>query len=112
MCRHLCLHHAAQAQKLVVFSVRTDVEEGGRMAVTYSADAIPTQAYGSNSTLVAILVLQILFVVGMVWNIMEEVQQMIHCMRVYGTLLSYFDSAWNWLDIASTALQIVGIALW
>ena len=102
----------AQLQKLIVFSVFVDVGEGGAMDVTYGSSTVPMELYAGDAASVAVLVLQVLFLVGIAWNIFEEAREMRHCQRVTGTLLSYFDSRWNWVDLASLALQLTGIALW
>lgn len=64
------------------------------------------------SLLVPWQVLECIFFACVLWNLWEEIREMQQCRRIYGTTLSYFDSAWNWIDLTSIALQLVGIGLW
>ena len=93
-------------------TISTDINQGGQMKVTYSEDALPTTVYGNDAYMIVVAVLQVIFIVGILWNMWEEVNEMIHCTKVFGTVLSYFDSAWNWLDISNLLLQVVGVAMW
>ena len=95
-----------------MFSVLVNVDEGGTFDVTYSSRTVPLELYAGDAASVAVLVLQVLFLIGVAWNIFEEAREMRHCRRVTGTVLSYFDNRWNWLDLASLALQLSGVALW
>ena len=58
------------------------------------------------------VLLQACFLAGVLWNIGAEVREMAACKRMSGTVLAYFDRAWNWVDMASLSLLLVGIGLW
>ena len=102
----------AEAQKLVITTVDVDSNMGGSLTVTYSCDAIPTSVSGDDPYLIAVVVLEVVFVLCVLWNLWEEAREMMQCKRIYGSALSYFNSAWNWVDLSSIALQLIGVALW
>ena len=102
----------AEAQKLVITTVDVGSNEGGTLTVSYSCDAIPTSVTGDDPYLAAVVVLEVVFVLCVLWNLWEEAREMMQCRRIYGSALSYFDSGWNWVDLTSIALQLTGVALW
>lgn len=111
-CLLLSVLLAAEAEKLTVFSVVTEMDTGGTLKVTYEASVIPTQMYGGSATMVAIVIFQALYFIGILFNVVQEAREMLQAVKTSGTILTYFDSPWNWLDIASLVLEIIGISLW
>ena len=101
-----------ESQKLTVFSIVTQLDKGGGMHVSYEASVIPTQMYGGDASLIVIVVFQALYFIGILANVIQEAREMAQAQRTSGTILAYFDSPWNWLDIASLILEVVGVSLW
>ena len=56
--------------------------------------------------------LQVIYVLGLLWNMLEEAREMIHLKRSAGSVLSYFENAWNWVYITSLCVQWVGVGMW
>ena len=98
--------------KLALVSIHTEVSPGGAMDVTYESEAIPLSVNGSGAWAIVLLVLECLFVLGLIWNVLEEGREMVYAKKTTGTVLSYFQSAWNFVDIISMAMQWTGVALW
>ena len=80
--------------------------------MSYEASVIPTQMYGGDASLIVIVVFQALYFIGILANVIQEAREMAQAQRTSGTILAYFDSPWNWLDIASLILEVVGVSLW
>ena len=98
--------------KLALVTIHSAVSAGGALDVTYEAQAVPLSVNGSGAWEVVLLVLECLFVLGLLWNGMEEGREMAYAKKTTGTVLSYFQSAWNFVDILSMAMQWTGVALW
>ena len=98
--------------KLALVTIHSAVSAGGALDVTYEAQAVPLSVNGSGAWEVVLLVLECLFVLGLLWNVLEEGREMAYAHKTTGTVLSYFQSAWNFVDILSMAMQWTGVALW
>ncbi|CAI5497359.1 unnamed protein product [Closterium sp. Naga37s-1] len=69
--------------------------------------------YGGASTANTVrLVLEIFYVLGLLWNVYGEACEMMDHVRMEGTVLGYFGLVWNWADLFSLALQFTAIAIW
>ena len=99
-------------QKLALMTVHTEVSTGGAFDVTYSSRAIPTSLHGDGTAYWVLIVLETLFLLGLIWNVLEEVREMILKKQTVGTVLSYFENTWNFIDIVSLGMQWVGVGLW
>lgn len=107
-----CLWPAGDIQKLALTTIHTDVTWGGSYEVTYSSRAVPTSIFSSSDSQVALLLLSVVYLLGLAWNLLEEAREMVYHRRAVGSILSYFENAWNWLDLASLAMQWAGVGLW
>lgn len=58
------------------------------------------------------MVLEVLLVVAVFWNIFEEIREMLRTKIETGSLTNYVKQFWNWVDILSLSIQLVGFSLW
>ena len=99
-------------QKFSLLTIHTEITTGGAFSTSYSSRAIPVSINGSGAAFYVLLILEVFYVLGLLWNMLVEAREMAHQKRTAGTVLSYFESAWNFLDILSLTVQCGGVALW
>ncbi|CAI5971213.1 unnamed protein product, partial [Closterium sp. NIES-64] len=103
-----------EARTFVLTTVTCSVNTGGQIGVTIRSQPALMHMYGSDSSPVntARLVLEIFYVLGLLWNVYGEAREMMDHVRMEGTVLGYFGLVWNWVDLLSLALQFTTIAIW
>ncbi|GJP56723.1 hypothetical protein CLOM_g15776 [Closterium sp. NIES-68] len=101
-----------ETRTFVVTTVSCTVSVGGSMAVAFKSQPAAMAMYDASADNIARLVLEIIYVVGLLWNVCGEVQEMLDRAAMDGSVLSYFGLAWNWIDMLSLGLQVAAIAIW
>ncbi|CAI5951941.1 unnamed protein product [Closterium sp. NIES-64] len=96
----------------VLTTVRCTMNEGGSMAVTFKSQPAAMAMYDASAENIARLVLEIIYLVGLLWNVCGELQEMADRAAKDGSVLSYFEQAWNWIDMLSLSLQAIAVVLW
>ncbi|CAI5462638.1 unnamed protein product [Closterium sp. Yama58-4] len=96
----------------VLTTVRCTVNAGGSMAVSFKSQPAAMAMYDASAENIARLVLEVVYLVGLLWNVCGELQEMADRAAVHGSVLSYFGLFWNWVDMLSLALQVVAVVLW
>ncbi|CAI5483594.1 unnamed protein product [Closterium sp. Yama58-4] len=90
------------------------VQSGGSMEGVFQVQPVNVEYYNMNdSTNVARLVVELLFVAAVAWSIVEEVKEMLWTWKVQRrSFWHYASKGWTWVDWLSIALQITCIAIW
>ncbi|CAI5478917.1 unnamed protein product, partial [Closterium sp. Yama58-4] len=90
------------------------VQSGGSMEAVFQVQPVNVEYYNMNeSSNVARLVLELLFVAAVAWSIVEEVKEMLWTWKVQRrSFWHYASKEWTWVDWLSIALQITAIAIW
>ncbi|GJP79153.1 hypothetical protein CLOP_g9398 [Closterium sp. NIES-67] len=101
-----------EARTFVLTTVSCSVSAGGSIGVVFKSQPAAMDMYGTSTESVVRLVLEVLYVVGLLWNVYGEVQEMLDYAHLEGSVLGYFGRAWNWVDMLSLALQISAIVIW
>ncbi|CAI7881097.1 unnamed protein product [Closterium sp. NIES-53] len=101
-----------EARTLVLTTVRCTVNTGGSMAVTFKSQPAAMAMYDTSVRNIARLVLEVVYLVGLLWNVCGEVQEMADHAAMSGSVLSYFGLAWNWVDMLSLSLQAAAVVIW
>ncbi|CAI5509661.1 unnamed protein product [Closterium sp. Naga37s-1] len=104
-----------EARTFVLTTVTCSVNTGGQIGVTIKSQPAAMHMYGIGDTSTANtarLVLEIFYVLGLLWNVYEEAREMMDHVRMEGSVLGYFGLVWNWADLFSLALQFTAIAIW
>ncbi|CAI5516021.1 unnamed protein product, partial [Closterium sp. Naga37s-1] len=96
----------------VLTTVSCKVNGGGSMAVTFKSQPAAMAMYDASVDNIARLVLEIVYLVGLLWNVCGELQEMADRAAKDGSVLSYFEQAWNWVDMLSLSLQAAAVIIW
>ncbi|CAI5517575.1 unnamed protein product [Closterium sp. Naga37s-1] len=96
----------------VLTTVRCTVNGGGSMDVSFKSQPAAMAMYDASADNIARLVLEIVYLVGLLWNVCGELQEMADRAAKDGSVLSYFEQAWNWIDMLSLSLQAIAVVLW
>ncbi|CAI5998388.1 unnamed protein product [Closterium sp. NIES-64] len=96
----------------VLTTVRCTLNAGGSMAVTIKSQPAAMAMYDASAGNIARLVLEVVYLVGLLWNVCGELQEMADRAAVDGSVLSYFCLVWNWVDMLSLALQLAAVVIW
>ncbi|CAI5516018.1 unnamed protein product [Closterium sp. Naga37s-1] len=96
----------------VLTTVICMVKTGGSMAVTIKSQPAAMAMYDASADNITRLVLEMVYLVGLLWNVCGELQEMADRAAKDGSWLSYFGLVWNWVDMLSLTLQAIAIALW
>ncbi|CAI5990860.1 unnamed protein product [Closterium sp. NIES-64] len=96
----------------VLTTVRCTVNGGGSMAVSFKSQPAAMAMYDASADNIARLVLEVVYLVGLLWNVCGELQEMADRAATHGSVLSYFEQAWNWIDMLSLSLQAIAVVLW
>ncbi|CAI7792463.1 unnamed protein product [Closterium sp. NIES-53] len=96
----------------VLTTVMCTVNGGGSMDVSFKSQPAAMAMYDASADNIARLVLEIVYLVGLLWNVCGELQEMADRAATHGSVLSYFEQAWNWVDMLSLSLQAIAVVLW
>lgn len=58
------------------------------------------------------IVLEVIYLVALLWNIVEELVEMFRLKLEKGSFRFYFKQMWNWIDMTSILVQLAAIGLW
>ncbi|CAI5943907.1 unnamed protein product [Closterium sp. NIES-65] len=103
---------AGETLTFVLTTVRCTLNAGGSMAVTIKSQPAAMAMYDASAGNIARLVLEVVYLVGLLWNVCGELQEMADRAAVDGSVLSYFCLVWNWVDMLSLALQLAAVVIW
>ncbi|CAI5506835.1 unnamed protein product, partial [Closterium sp. Naga37s-1] len=106
------LRLAGETLTFVLTTVRCTVNGGGSMDVSFKSQPAAMAMYDASADNIARLVLEIVYLVGLLWNVCGELQEMADRAATHGSVLRYFEQAWNWVDILSLSLQAIAVVLW
>ncbi|CAI7792467.1 unnamed protein product [Closterium sp. NIES-53] len=96
----------------VLTTVNCKVTTGGSMAVTMKSQPAAMAMYDASADNIARLVLEMVYLVGLLWNVCGELQEMADRAAKDGSVLSYFGLVWNWVDMLSLTLQVAAVVIW
>ncbi|CAI7792460.1 unnamed protein product [Closterium sp. NIES-53] len=96
----------------VLTTVRCTVNGGGSMDVSFKSQPAAMAMYDTSADNIVRLVLEIIYLVGLLWNVCGELQEMADRAAKDGSVLSYFEQAWNWIDMLSLSLQVAAVVIW
>ncbi|CAI5517574.1 unnamed protein product, partial [Closterium sp. Naga37s-1] len=96
----------------VLTTVNCKVTTGGSMAVTIKSQPAAMAMYDASADNIARLVLEMVYLVGLLWNVCGELQEMADRAAIDGSWLSYFGLVWNWVDMLSLTLQVAAVVIW
>ncbi|CAI5468681.1 unnamed protein product [Closterium sp. Yama58-4] len=96
----------------VLTTVTCTLNAGGSMAVTIKSQPAAMAMYDASADNMARLVLEVVYLVGLLWNVCGELQEMADRAAVDGSVLGYFGLVWNWVDMLSLALQLTAVVIW
>ncbi|CAI5484991.1 unnamed protein product [Closterium sp. Yama58-4] len=82
------------------------------MAVSFKSQPAAMSMYDASADNIARLVLEIVYLVGLLWNVCGELQEMADRASTDGYIFSYFGQAWNWIDMLSLSLQVAAVVIW
>ncbi|CAI5467894.1 unnamed protein product, partial [Closterium sp. Yama58-4] len=104
----------ANEQLFTATKATLSLQPGGSMDATFQIQPVNVEYYDLNVTINVIrLVLELLFVAGVVWNVVEEVKEMMWIWKVRGrSFWHYWRQGWNWVDWLSISVQILCICMW
>ncbi|CAI5484981.1 unnamed protein product, partial [Closterium sp. Yama58-4] len=95
----------------VLTTVSCTLDAGGSMAVSFKSQPAAMAMYDASADNIARLVLEVIYLVGLLWNVCGELQEMADRAATDGSVLSYFEQAWNWVDMFSLSLQVVAVVM-
>ncbi|GJP56726.1 hypothetical protein CLOM_g15778 [Closterium sp. NIES-68] len=104
--------HNGESDTLVLTRVTAVVDTGGGLVTSFSSLSVPTVFYSGSPASILLVVLQVVYVLALVWNGVEEVVELRGRVRREGSVLSYLHSGWNWIDMASLLLQALALIIW
>ncbi|CAI5983995.1 unnamed protein product, partial [Closterium sp. NIES-65] len=96
----------------VLTTVTCTLDAGGSMAVSFKSQPAAMAMYDASAGNIARLVLEMVYLVGLLWNVCGELQEMADRAATDGSVLSYFGCFWNWIDMLSIALQVTAVVIW
>ncbi|CAI7792479.1 unnamed protein product [Closterium sp. NIES-53] len=96
----------------VLTTVKCTVNAGGAMAVTIKSQPAAMAMYDASADNIARLVLEMVYLVGLLWNVCGELQEMADRAAMDGYIFSYFGCFWNWVDMLSLTLQVAAVVIW
>ncbi|CAI5951940.1 unnamed protein product [Closterium sp. NIES-64] len=96
----------------VLTTVSCIVTTGGSMAVSIKSQPAAMAMYDASADNIARLVLEMVYLVGLLWNVCGELQEMADRAAIHGSVLSYFSLVWNWVDMLSLTLQVTAVVIW
>ncbi|CAI5983991.1 unnamed protein product [Closterium sp. NIES-65] len=96
----------------VLTTVSCKVTTGGSMAVSIKSQPAAMAMYDASADNIARLVLEVVYLVGLLWNVCGELQEMADRAAIHGSVLSYFSLVWNWVDMLSLTLQVTAVVIW
>ncbi|CAI5528111.1 unnamed protein product [Closterium sp. Naga37s-1] len=104
----------ANEQLFTATKATLSLQPGGSMDATFLIQPVNVEYYDLNVTNNVIrLVLELLFVAGVVWNVVEEVKEMMWIWKVQRrSFWHYWRQGWNWVDWLSISVQILCICMW
>ncbi|CAI7833065.1 unnamed protein product, partial [Closterium sp. NIES-54] len=104
----------ANEQLFTATKATLSLQPGGSMDATFQIQPVNVEYYDLNETSNVIrLVLELLFVAGVVWNVLEEVKEMMWIWKVQRrSFWHYWRQGWNWVDWLSISVQILCICMW
>ncbi|CAI5459978.1 unnamed protein product [Closterium sp. Yama58-4] len=95
----------------VLTTVTCTLNAGGSMAVTIKSQPAAMAMHDASADNMARLVLEVVYLVGLLWNVCGELQEMADRAAVDGSVLGYFGLVWNWVDMLSLALQLTALII-
>ncbi|CAI5476233.1 unnamed protein product [Closterium sp. Yama58-4] len=102
-----------EARTFVLTTVKCTVNGGGGMTVTFKSQPAAMALYDASSARnVVRLVLEILYLLGLLSDVWGEVYEMVDQAFTSGHVLSYFGHVWNWVDMLSISLQVTAVIIW
>ncbi|CAI7737974.1 unnamed protein product [Closterium sp. NIES-54] len=104
--------HNSESSTFVLTRVTAVVDTGGGLVTSFSSLPVPTTLYSQSLTSVFLLLLQSVYVLALLWNGVEEAVELRGRVKREGSVLSYFHSGWNWIDMASLLLQWLALITW
>ncbi|CAI5506833.1 unnamed protein product, partial [Closterium sp. Naga37s-1] len=104
--------HNGESSTFVLTSVTAEVDTGGGLVTSFSSLPVSTTLYPPTLTSVFLLLLQAVYVLALLWNGVEEAVELRGRMKREGSVLSYFRSGWNWIDMTSLLLQWLALITW
>ncbi|CAI5516639.1 unnamed protein product [Closterium sp. Naga37s-1] len=96
----------------VLTTVKCMVNAGGAMAVSIKSQPAAMAMYDASADNIARLVLEMVYLVGLLWNVCGELQEMADRAAKDGYVFSYFGCFWNWVDMLSLTLQVAAVVIW
>ncbi|CAI5484977.1 unnamed protein product, partial [Closterium sp. Yama58-4] len=104
--------HNGESSTFVLTRVTAVVDTGGGLVTSFSSLSVPIDMYSQSLTSVFLLLLQAVYVLALLWNGVEEAVELRGRVKREGSVLSYFRSGWNWIDLASLLLQWLALITW
>ncbi|CAI5951937.1 unnamed protein product [Closterium sp. NIES-64] len=95
----------------VLTTVKCMVNAGGAMAVSIKSQPAAMAMYDASADNIARLVLEVVYLVGLLWNVCGELQEMADRAAKDGYVFSYFGCFWNWVDMLSLTLQVAAVVI-
>ncbi|CAI5484993.1 unnamed protein product [Closterium sp. Yama58-4] len=96
----------------VLTTVTCKVNGGGAMAVSFKSQPAAMAMYDASADNIARLVLEVIYLVGLLWNVAGELKEMADRAAKDGYAFSYFGCFWNWIDMLSLTLQVAAVVIW
>ncbi|CAI5983985.1 unnamed protein product [Closterium sp. NIES-65] len=96
----------------VLTTVTCKVNAGGAMDVSFKSQPAAMAMYDASADNIARLVLEMVYLVGLLWNVCGELQEMADRAATDGYVFSYFGCFWNWVDMLSLTLQVTAVVIW
>ncbi|CAI5990874.1 unnamed protein product [Closterium sp. NIES-64] len=101
-----------KSSTFVLTRVTAVVDTGGGLVTSFSSLPVPTTLYSLSLTSVFLLLLQAVYVLALLWNGVEEAVELQGRVKREGSVLSYFHSGWNWINMALLLLQWLALITW
>ncbi|CAI5990862.1 unnamed protein product [Closterium sp. NIES-64] len=103
------VHKAIWSETLtfVLTTVSCKVTTGGSMSVTIKSQPAAMAMYDASADNIARLVLEMVYLVGLLWNVCGELHEMADRAAIHGSVLSYFGLVWNRVDMLSLTLVVL-----
>ncbi|GJP53169.1 hypothetical protein CLOM_g12358 [Closterium sp. NIES-68] len=105
------LTYNGESHHFVLTRVRFIFQVGGQMAVKYEIEPVNVEVFRTEGDWVQLGV-TILYVIAVMWNLLEEAREAVRLWLQTGKVWTYFRSLWNWLDVLSLTIQFTGIIMW
>jgi hypothetical protein len=96
------VHHFAQAQVFFTF------QQGGKIAVNTDIKGLNVEPYETTLDYVR-GALEGLLVLGIAYGIFSELRDALRVRKETGSILKYFSSLWNFIDVLSLALLVYAV---